>query len=583
MVNLIAVGDEWYSCWAEPAGPTLDTEVAANLLLRKKDTRFPCELADCGLDCEPFGAPPLKRVHALRARQDEKADEIANPHYYQTHCINIFPTFVLIWHSSKHSSEMSKSNNNYAANNQHGVSTIVGSALVVNYLLGTGFLCIPYGFKEAGLVLSSITLVVVLFVTDITKDYVLTSMALAEAVFGIRRKATTTIGYGSVDSKNEEAAWSDQEAYQITQTKFEYAELVRIFLGKVAESIYITSVSLTQYLCLWGYTQVFASAMAVQFPIADGLTSAYALYTFVFALLVVPLSCLNLDEQIFLQLLLSACRFFLIGCMVISTLQATFDVDKTYFITQQGPRGAELFRLEGFYCVFPIIVYSSLFHNGIPVLSEPIEDKQKVASMFRWTIMVCCVIFWLFGFFIANLFGENVKQSANLQWNDYVGGTGYLGRYGWEGTALWSQGLSVFVVVFPALNCISSFPLNAIVLGNNMMATIYGDNVQEYERNIRIRVAYRLLSTVPPIVGALFVRELGLITAYAGLFSIATAFVFPPLLYIRSKAMARTMGLGEKTCYEDIGSSKIAAITICLLSSISILFVFWSLIYCANE
>ena len=415
-------------------------------------------------------------------------------------------------------------------------------------------------------------------------------MALAEAMLGVRSKTRTTIRYGSVETKDEEAAQSfsadkvpNLETYQIMETKFEYAELVRIFLGKVAASVYIASVSLTQYLCLWGYTQVFASAMAVQFPIADVITSDYSLYTIVFALFAVPLSCLNLNEQILLQLFLSICRFVLIGCMITTAVQATFDVDKTYFTTQQGPRGAESFRIEGFYCVFPIIVYSSLFHNGIPVLSEPIENKQKVGSMFRLTIMVCCLLFWLLGFSIANMFGEDVEQSANLHWNNYVGGTGHLGRHGWEGSAFWSQVISVFVVVFPALNCISSFPLNAIVLGNNMMATIYGDNVREYELNIRFRVAYRLLSTVPPIVGALFVRELGLITAYAGLFSIATAFVFPPLLYIQSKAMARTAGLENKTCYENIYASNIAATAICLLSSFSILYVFWNLMYYGNE
>lgn len=203
--------------------------------------------------------------------------------------------------------------------------------------------------------------------------------------------------------------------------------------------------------------------------------------------------------------------------------------------------------------------------------------------MFQFTLIICFILFWLLGFFIADLFGEDVEQSANLHWNNYVGSTGRLARYGWEETALWSRAISIFVVVFPALNCISSFPLNAIVLGNNIMSTIYGDNVREYELNIRFRVAYRLLSTVPPIVGALFVRELGLITAYAGLFSIATAFFFPPLLYIQSKAMARAAGLKKKTCYESIGSSNLAATTICLLSSISILYVFVSLIYCGNE
>ena len=271
------------------------------------------------------------RASQARVSRDEKANEIVNPRTnYQTIASLSTSLSSLSWRVgslSKHSpSEMStnaKSNNNDAASNQHGVSTIVGSAFVINYLLGTGFLCLPYGFEEAGLVLSSMTLVVVLFVTDITKNYVLTAIALAEAMCGIRSKAPTTISYGSVETKDEEAAQYSSangilnpETYQIMETKFEYAELVRIFLGKVAESIYIVSVSLTQYLCLWGYTQVFASAMAVQFPLSDDLTSNYTLYTFAFASLAVPLSCLNLNEQILLQLFLTACRFFLIGCMI---------------------------------------------------------------------------------------------------------------------------------------------------------------------------------------------------------------------------------------------------------------------------
>mmetsp|Transcript_18382 Transcript_18382/g.52679 ORF Transcript_18382/g.52679 Transcript_18382/m.52679 type:complete len:117 (+) Transcript_18382:452-802(+) len=116
-----------------------------------------------------------------------------------------------------------------------------------------------------------------------------------------------------------------------------------------------------------------------------------------------------------------------------------------------------------------------------------------------------------------------------------------------------------------------------------MMATIYGEDVRNYESNLRLRVAYRLVSTIPPIVGAIFVRELGLITAYAGLFSIATAFVFPPLLYIRSKAISRKAGFGKQTCYENVWASTTWASIIFFCSSVSILYVFLSLIHHGTE
>jgi len=55
-----------------------------------------------------------------------------------------------------------------------------------------------------------------------------------------------------------------------------------------------------------------------------------------------------------------------------------------------------------------------LFHNGIRVLSEPVEDKRKLSPMFKGTLVICGVIFWFLGYVVANLFGDSVEQSANF-------------------------------------------------------------------------------------------------------------------------------------------------------------------------
>lgn len=519
-----------------------------------------------------------------------------------------------------------------------GFSQVVAICFTINYLVGTGFLCLPFAFYTGGTILSTITLAAVVFLSSITCNYVLETMARAEAMHDDARytadngkkdlllasteSSDSSQQYGaisaaaadgndrtdeesqgnagatlslyeeelylldsmgnSVPSLHREKEESDKR-YCVRDIKFEYTELVHMFLGTLAEKIYVFSVSLTQYLTLWGFTAVFSSAVAVQFPIVHDFVADYNLYVLAYAAVVIPLSCLNLNEQVLFQLILSAFRFILIFVMISTVLWATHFSDATYFVSQKEPGGTEHFRLQGIYSMFSILVYSSLFHNGIPVLSEPVANKKKLGGMFRTTLVLCSVLFWTLGYFVSSFFGHNVEQSTNLNWKDYVGGTGRPKddnnwNAGWEDTAVWADALSLFVVTFPALNVVSSFPLNAIVLGNNLMAAVYGEDVHEHEANIKYRVLFRLLSSVPPIIGAIFVRELGLITSYAGIFAIATAFVFPPLLYMQSIAITERRGLKRRTCYEGAGSSKAWATFVCSLSSVAVFYVLTCLI-----
>ena len=74
-----------------------------------------------------------------------------------------------------------------------------------------------------------------------------------------------------------------------------------------------------------------------------------------------------------------------------------------------------------------------------------------------------------------------------------------------------------FVVLFPALDVASAFPLNGITLGNNLMSSWHGENTRIAEGDRRKVTAFRIIAAVPPIVGACFVRELSKITDYTGM------------------------------------------------------------------
>lgn len=104
-------------------------------------------------------------------------------------------------------------------------------------------------------------------------------------------------------------------------------------------------------------------------------------------------------------------------------------------------------------------------------------------------------------------FGDAIDQSANLNWVGYHGGTGSQDDQGnWHDKAWWVNVIAYFVVIFPATDVVSAFPLNGITLGNSLMGTWYGPKIREVEGDRAIVSAFRLLGAVPPILGACFVR-----------------------------------------------------------------------------
>ena len=62
-------------------------------------------------------------------------------------------------------------------------STFVAVCFTVNYIMGTGFLTIPWAFHSAGIVLSFIVLALVCLISDVSKSFVLEAMARASALY----------------------------------------------------------------------------------------------------------------------------------------------------------------------------------------------------------------------------------------------------------------------------------------------------------------------------------------------------------------------------------------------------------------
>jgi len=524
-----------------------------------------------------------------------------------------------------------------------GFSPFVGFCFTINYILGTGFLTVPWAFAQGGLALSTIVIIAVGIFSDMSKNYLLETMARAEVMLDHRMhwnkkkkppkpnvgeeeegkiqmlyspvvgrgetsnlllpmkpydnyNTTTTSsassGVGHAKSSCELAELSlpsssiqqlptttlpgtpnrddgrrllqrrptpKTKDYLIKQRKFEVNSLCRVYLGKTGLHIYTVSICLYIYCTLWAYTCVFASAMSTAAPLfSNDVDTNYLIFAIVFALLVVPMSCMEMHEQVTVQVCMTGARFLMLALMVGTSKMCAEDVRR------EGGGGlfveAPMFELEGITSMAPIMVFAHIYHHSIPGLANPVADKKKLSGIFRSTAIFSTLAYTLIGLVLGSNFGKNINQSSNLNWKDFTGGTAiYDIDNNLISIAWWAKAISLYVLCFPALDVISAFPLNAMTLGNNMMVSAYGKRIHEVDKNRCIRTQFRILASVPPIIFGILQRQLGKITDYAGTTGFVIGFSFPALLYLRSRAMAERKHFSTVTFYSGYASYEFGA------------------------
>ena len=87
------------------------------------------------------------------------------------------------------------------------------------------------------------------------------------------------------------------------------------------------------------------------------------------------------------------------------------------------------------------------------------------------------------------------------------------------------------MVVFPALDVFSAFPLVALATADNITTLIFGyDKVEEVSRKGIYGI--RLLVCLPPLFLAVFVYDLGEILDWSGLMGFVLVPIFMPVMHI---------------------------------------------------
>lgn len=520
--------------------------------------------------------------------------------------------------------------------NQRKFSFFVAVCFTLNYIIGTGFLTLPWAIYHTGYTIGIIVLFLFALFSIFAVIYLLESMARAEylkthvskskiqsKIYNEYSNITTNeiMDYNStsnrslhehdipdnVERSTNTYATVSQSSFEITDTgspivsfeivnndshvtlddkafnlaiddkifvgdnKYEINELSEIFLGKFGKHMYTLSIIIYLYTTLWVYATVFALAFSSHTPDLgqDLIISPYQLYILIFCFIVGPISLLELSEQIYIQVFLTMCRVLMVISMVLSILYADYlELPLFGYFKTSSSSSSFMINFQHIYILLPIAAYANIFHHSIPSLSSFVESKQSLSAIFITALVIAMISYAAIGVFISSYFGESTNISSNLNWINF---------HSLSTDSMYSQvimrSISSFVVLFPALDVASAFPLNAITLSYSLMSAAFDSkDIHVQEKSIFMTKLFRLLAIIPPLIAAYFISNLGAVTNYCGLTGFIIAFIFPSLLAYASRTYFVNHNLPVDTLYSIpyISSSSCQLLTFCMGCSLFI-------------
>jgi len=264
----------------------------------------------------------------------------------------------------------------------------------------------------------------------------------------------------------------------------------------------------------------------------------------VFALLVIPLTCLHLTEMKKMQVVLAIFRFLSLALMICTTIVAMASYPNTDGGTSPSSSSPSppytssipIASASGLADLIPIAIYSQIFHHSIPGIVQPLRDKTMIAPIFAFVLLSTFTFYSTLGLLLSLYFGTTIRQTCTLNWANYTGSSDSY-------RPPWAAFISYLIVLFPPVDILSAFPLNAITLANNMLSAVVESS--EKRSTPLYRFSSRILAALCPIVGACLVRDLAPVLDYTGCIGVIIAFLFPCLLmHYSGKELQRFPGTG---------------------------------------
>ena len=170
----------------------------------------------------------------------------------------------------------------------------------------------------------------------------------------------------------------------IAHRKFEVTTLIRIFLGKYLSLFFSATIVGDMLGILWLYAIVFASTLAESMQIAPNASveTNYYCYLIIYAALVLPISCLNVLDQLWIQYLFLAGRMMMVAFMVGTLVMTLSNPEKEFFESEEFIESSPWNLADFRYLVlaFQTSFLSTAYQGGVPAIAAARRNRGRTAG-----------------------------------------------------------------------------------------------------------------------------------------------------------------------------------------------------------
>ena len=437
----------------------------------------------------------------------------------------------------------------------HQFNAVIGYFYNLNFIVGTGFLGIPFTFYHAGVIPSIATLTILSVCGCITALWMLEILARARVLNKLRSGSE---GEDLLNDNSENNTAIQENIYFISsERKFEMTELCRMMFGKAAQIIF--AILLLIYSSLWSSVTIVGTSWSTNIPVNASVIAQcherdftmqyfpadtrcyhwYQVCVSVFGVIVVLLSLLELNEQKYIQTIFSILRFIaLISIISFSTYiiihnslsTNTSLLPEVKYTNTTSTLLLSRFNMKWWIVTLPVLIYAQSLHQGIPSFAHPVVPKKHLKAMLIATFVTTWSFYTLIGILVSFAFLSLTNENAALGWNYFTGANSNIAV----------RIVSYFIILFPTLDTISAYPLGVIINSNNIYSVLMCRDTSEAMKTWKDRIGkllFRFVIAVTPLIGAIFISNLVTVLKFAGLFAFLILFIFPILFQFQSKRL----------------------------------------------
>ena len=282
--------------------------------------------------------------------------------------------------------------------------------------------------------------------------------AFPQALETMEKSRSTASDSDTTDSELEERKLTStfkmerkHPEFEITvKRKFEPVELCEIFVGRWFKYLYLLVGLIYIFLASWSFSTVAGSAWASNIPYnfgamelcttdafvhrvlpAGGCLYSYYFSVFLFGIIVIILSLLDLKEQVLVQFFLGSLRFITVGVIIIysivmlakgenvceNTALELASTNVTSPINVLSIRDIVLkFDPRGWLTSIPVFTYAFLLHLGISSLTHPIKQKKHLNWLMVSMFTAALLCYMSLGVVVPLWFKATIQETVTLNW-----------------------------------------------------------------------------------------------------------------------------------------------------------------------